>query len=286
MSIITYRLKNIHLGFHRLEVGGIIKNEVKSLEFIRYIRILIGFLAYMAYAPFFTRKVYKLSGEDREKYIRFHVSKWGRRAFEWAKSEVTIIGSQNIPKNGPYIIVANHRSMLDITLIQGYINPHAGFLAKKELDHFFSVGAFIKALGGELIDRSNPRDAIRAINNLIKRMKTENQVVALFPEGTRSIDGEVHEFKGGSMKVVMKSKVPVVPIAIVGTDKAMPKGTFYIRRANIKVSVLPPIAPESFKDMKTIEFANLLQGMISKEVKKLEGGEGLVKRSQSQSLSS
>jgi len=260
------------------KVGGIIKNEVKELEFIRYIRILIGFLIYMAYAPFFTRKVFRLNGKDREEYIRFHVSRWGRRAFKWSKSEVKIINAQNIPQNGPYIIVANHRSMLDVSLIQGYINPHAGFLAKKELDHFFSIGVFIRSLGGELIDRNNPRDAVRAINNLIKRMKSEKQVVALFPEGTRSVDRKVHEFKGGSMKIVMKSGVPVVPIAIVGTDKSMPKGTFYIRKANIKVSVLPPISPESFKNMKTVEFANLLREMISKEIKKIEGGEELVKR--------
>ncbi len=256
------------------------------MEFIRYIRILFGFLGYMAYAPFFTRKVNKLSGKEREKYIRLHVSRWGKRSFEWAKSKVTILGLQNIPENGPYIIVANHRSMLDITLIQGYINPHTGFLAKKELDHFFSIGAFIRALGGELVDRNNPRDAIRAINNLIKRIKSENQVVALFPEGTRSVDGKVHEFKGGSMKIIMKSKVPVLPIAIVGTNSSMPKGTFYIRKANITASVLPPIEPNAFENMKTVEFANLLRELVSNEVKKLEGGEHFVERSQSKSVGS
>ncbi len=243
------------------------------MEFLRYLRLLAAFFAYMLYAPFFTRKARRLSGKEKEDYINFHVGRWGRRAFEWAKSEVTIYGKENIPSTGPYIIVANHRSMLDISFIQGYINPHTGFIAKKELDRFFTVGDFLRVLGGELIDRENPRDAVKAIAKLVERIKNENQVVAVFPEGTRSVNGEVHEFKAGSMKIVMKAKVPILPIAIVGTDKSMPKGTFYIKKAHIFASILPPIIPQKFEGMKTTELADFLRNMIASEVKKLEGGE-------------
>jgi len=169
--------------------------------------------------------------------------------------------------------VANHRSMLDISFIQGYINPHAGFIAKKELDKFFTVGDFLRVLGGELIDRNNPRDAIRAISRLIKRMQEEKQVVAIFPEGTRSTDGKVHEFKAGSMKIILKSKMPVLPIAIVGTDRSMPKGSFYIKRAKIVASVLPLIQPKEFEGMKSPQLADFLRGVIAKEVERIEGGE-------------
>ncbi len=243
------------------------------MEFIRYIRILVAFLLYMLYAPFFTRKASRLKGEEKEKYITFHVERWGRRAFKWAKSEVTILGRENIPKEGPYIIVANHRSMLDISLIQGYINPHAGFIAKKELDKFFTIGDFLRVLGGELIDRNNPRDAIEAISRLIKRMQEERQVVAIFPEGTRSVDRKVHEFKAGSMKIILKSKVPVLPIAIVGTDRSMPKGTFYIKKAKIIASVLPLIQPKEFEGMKSPQLADFLRNVIAEEVERIEGGE-------------
>ncbi len=254
------------------------------MEFLRYLRILMAFFMYMMYAPFFTRKASRLTGEEKEKYISFHVGRWGRRAFEWAKSEVIIYGKENIPKNGPYIIVANHRSMLDISFIQGYVNPHTGFIAKKELDKFFTIGDFIRVLGGELIDRNNPRDAVKAIARLMNRIKNENQVVAIFPEGTRSVDGKVHEFKAGSMKIVMKAKVPILPIAIVGTDKSMPKGTFYIKRARILASILPPIEPQRFEGMKTAELAEFLHKVIADEVKKLEGGEELAERVKDKSL--
>ena len=254
------------------------------MGFLRYIRIFVGFMCYMLYAPFFTRKATKLKGEDKESYIRFHVGRWGRRAFEWVKSEVVIKGMENLPKVGPYIMVSNHRSMLDISLIQGYINPHAGFVAKKELDHFFTVGKFLKVLGGELIDRNSPRDAVKAVNNLIKKMKEEKQAVVLFPEGTRSVDGKVHEFKAGSMKIILKSKVPIVPIAIVGTDRSMPKGTFYIRGSKIITSVLPVIEPKNFEGMKTPELAKMLQDIIANEVERLERGEKIAQRVENQSL--
>lgn len=254
------------------------------MEFLRYIRIFIGFLGYMLYAPFFTRKATRLKGEEKEKYIRFHVGQWGRRAFEWAKSEVILKGMENLPKRGPYIVVSNHRSMLDISLIQGYINPHAGFVAKKELDHFFTVGKFLKVLGGELIDRNNPRDAVKAINNLIKKMKEERQVVVLFPEGTRSIDGKVHKFKTGSMKIILKSKVPVIPIAIVGTERSMPKGTFYIRGSKVIASVLSAVEPEKFDGMKTSELATMLRDVIANEVERLERGENIAQGIEDQSL--
>jgi len=87
----------------------------------------------MAYAPFFVRGVLKRRGEERENYIKLHVGRWGRRSFSLPGSKVHISGLENKPQKGPYIIVANHRSMLDITLIQGYVNAHAGFIAKKEL---------------------------------------------------------------------------------------------------------------------------------------------------------
>ncbi len=239
---------------------------------IRYLWTMAAFLVYMAYAPLFARKASRLEGEKKERYIRFHVGRWGKRALEWVDNKVTVIGIENLPSKGPYVIVANHRSMLDIPLVQGYVNAHAGFLAKKELGRFFSVGRFLTALGGEMIDRDNPRDAVRAINSLAKRMKEEGQVVALFPEGTRSTDKKVHEFKSGSLKIITKTVVPIVPMAITGTDDSMPKGSFYMKAARVKLSILPPVDPARFKDGDLKEFSTFLQAMISKEVERLEKG--------------
>ncbi len=233
----------------------------------------IFFLGYMAYAPFFVRGVLKRTGEERENYIKLHVGRWGRRSFSLPGSKVHISGLENKPQKGPYIIVANHRSMLDITLIQGYVNAHAGFIAKKELGKFFTVGQFLKILGGELIDRENPRDAVVAIDNMIRKMKEEGQVIVIFPEGTRSTDGQVHEFKIGSMKIVTKAKVPILPIAISGTEKSMPKGSVYIKKTDIYLSIMPVVTPETFDKWDSKMLSEFLRNMLIGELKKIEGGE-------------
>ncbi len=236
---------------------------------------MIYFLGYMAYAPFFVKGVLKRTGEERENYINLHVGRWGRRSFSIPGSTVHVLGLENKPPKGPYIIVANHRSMLDITAIQGYVNAHAGFIAKKELGRFFTVGQFLKVLGGELIDRENPRDAVLAIENMIRKMKEESQVIAIFPEGTRSTDGQVHDFKIGSMKIVTKAKVPVLPIAISGTEKSMPKGSMYIKKADIYISILPVVKPEVFDKWDSKTLSEFLRNMIANELKRIEGGEAV-----------
>lgn len=243
----------------------------------------IAFLFYMAYAPFFIKGVMKRSGEEREEYIKFHVGRWGRRSFSFPGSKVHIFGKENIPLKGPYIIVANHRSMLDITLIQGYVNAHTGFIAKRELGSFFTVGKFLKVLGGELIDRDNPRDAVRAIESMIRKMHEEGQVIAIFPEGTRSTDKQIHEFKVGSMKIITKASVPILPIVISGTEKSMPKGSMYIRKAEIYLSILPIIKFEEIEKMSSKEIAELLREKMIKELRRIEGGE-LNERSESQRI--
>ncbi len=227
----------------------------------------------MAYAPFFVKGAKKRSGEEKEAYIRFHVGRWGKRAFSLTKCKVKVIGAQNIPLNGAYIIVANHQSMLDIPLIQGYVNPHAGFIAKKELSNFFTIGSFIKVLGGELIDRTNPRNAALAIENIIKKVKNEGQVIALFPEGTRSTDGNVHDFKVGAVKLITKAGMPVLPIAISGTEKSMPKGSVYIKKSYISLSIMPVIDPKDFKNLNAKELSEMLREKISSELLKIKGDE-------------
>lgn len=249
--------------------------KVKDLGIIRYLWTVIAFLGYMAYAPFFIKGVLKKSGDERENYIKFHVGRWGRRAFSFIGSKVHVMGYENIPKKGPYIIVSNHRSMLDINLIQGYINAHAGFIAKKELGKFFTIGDFLKILGGELIDRDNPRDAVMAIDRIVDKMRHDEQVIALFPEGTRSIDGKIQDFKAGSMKIMAKAKVPILPIVISGTERSMPKGSIYIKRADIYLSIMPVVKPEEFDEMSSKELATFLKDLLAVNLKKIEGGESL-----------
>jgi 1-acyl-sn-glycerol-3-phosphate acyltransferase len=103
----------------------------------------------------------------------------------------------------------------------------------------------------------------------VKRMKDEDQVIAIFPEGTRSTDGEIHELKAGAMKIVTKAKVPILPVAISGTEKSMPRGSLYIKKSEIYLSILPLIEVEEFNELSTKEISDLVREKISSEVHRI-----------------
>ena len=139
--------------------------------------------------------------------------------FLWSKFTINIIGidielhgQENIPDE-PCIYVSNHSSILDIPVLLNTSNKKIGFIAKKEILKFPIIGYWLKRSGSISLDRNNPRDAIRCINEC-KNNLNSGYSIAIFPEGTRNKNGQVSEFKKGSIKFATKSKVPIVPVSI------------------------------------------------------------------------
>ncbi len=137
-----------------------------------------------------------------------------------------VSGIENIPVTGGVIIAANHLSYLDIPLLGYSLNRPANFIGKKELFTIPVVGSILRLLGGIPINREKTdRSAIREI---MKKLKSGN-VVVIYPEGTRSLNGRLQAGKHGVGFIVRMSCSKVVPAAIAGTDKAMPSGSWFIR---------------------------------------------------------
>ncbi len=112
-------------------------------------------------------------------------------------------------------IVANHQSLLDCVVIEG-TGAWCGFVGKAELKKVPVLNGFFRVINGVFIDRKSPRNSIKAILDASNNIK-KGYVMAIFPEGTRSKDGEVHEFKAGSFKMATRSGAPIYPVAIYGT---------------------------------------------------------------------
>jgi 1-acyl-sn-glycerol-3-phosphate acyltransferase len=130
--------------------------------------------------------------------------------------DIEIIGKENIPE-GTCIFMGNHQSILDIPVIRNTIDRSVDFVAKEELLKVPIIGYWIANLKGVTLDRSNARDGLKAMNIAIDRIK-DGYNFAIFPEGTRSKDGNIQEFKKGSIKIATKSKAKIVPFAISGTS--------------------------------------------------------------------
>ncbi len=133
--------------------------------------------------------------------------------------DVRRLGKKNIPKSGPYIIAANHLSWTDIPLVPAYLNSQVIYLAKEEL-YEGNLGWLVRFLGAIPVKRGEAdRQLMRASDDLLKHGK----ILIIFPEGTRSKTQSMNEAHPGLGLIALRSGVPVLPIAISGSESALKK---------------------------------------------------------------
>jgi 1-acyl-sn-glycerol-3-phosphate acyltransferase len=146
---------------------------------------------------------------------------------------------ERLPPGGA-VLVANHQSVVDIPLLLSAFRRPVKFLAKRELGEIPLFGKAMAAAGNLFVDREDPRDAVQMLREAAARVRCGG-LIAVFPEGTRSADGSIGEFKPGAFYLAQRSGAPVVPVYIDGGNRALPKGTFRFRPADLLVRVLPPL---------------------------------------------
>ncbi len=167
---------------------------------------------------------------------------WGRAFVRLGGWKFRVEGIENLPSGGA-VLVANHQSVLDIPmLLSAFLRP-VRFLAKRELGEIPLLGKAMAASGNLFIDREDPRDTVRMIREAAAQLH-DGGLVVVFPEGTRSRDGSIGEFRPGAFYLAHKSGAPVVPVYLDGGYRAIPKGGFRVRPAGLLVRVLPPLSPE------------------------------------------
>ena len=158
--------------------------------------------------------------------------------------KITYKGLENIPKDQAVIFAANHQSTLDIPLV-GVLSkgvPHV-WLAKAELMDSVFI-RWVVPLISVLVDVSSPRNAMLSLRKILAVVNNHHRNLIIFPEGTRRIDGKVHEFFGGFAILAKKTGRPVVPVCILGINKAYPPETFWVRLYPITVIVGKPLLYE------------------------------------------
>jgi len=132
-----------------------------------------------------------------------------------------IIGIENLPENGGLIIASNHVSYLDPAVLVASLNRKIYFITKKEVFKNTFVSFILKNLNAFSVDRENvDMLAFKKAINILR----EEKILGIFPEGTRSSNGELQELKLGAIKIAMKTGVPILPVGIIGTHKIYPRG--------------------------------------------------------------
>ncbi len=191
---------------------------------------------------------------DRKGKVGHYYAKlWGKIALLVNRVKVRVEGMEDLNGKGPYIFMSNHQSAYDIFTLLGHLPYHFKWLAKKELFSIPFFGWTMAAVGYISIDRGGTRDTVEAMNVAAQKIR-EGMSVVIFPEGSRSPDGSIQPFKKGGFTLAIKSKVPIVPIAISGSRDIMPKDKLTATAGEIRVFVGPPIEIQhySLKDRESL----------------------------------
>jgi 1-acyl-sn-glycerol-3-phosphate acyltransferase len=153
----------------------------------------------------------------------------------------TVAGTENLDPDTQYFFLANHLSNFDVPLLFRAIPTPIRYLAKKELYKIPVFAQALKVAGIVKIDRGAGVSSYAAINEGVANAKKNGYSLIVFPEGTRSRDGELHPFKKGAFRMAMSTGLPVVPVTVNGTWEVWPPGSKLFYKGDASVVIHEPI---------------------------------------------
>lgn len=183
-----------------------------------------------------------LSGREARLPLRMAARCWAPGLLRGAGARLEVEGAARVDWSRPCLLVANHASVIDVCALFRAVPVPLRFLLKDEMKRVPFVGWYARATGMLFIVRDSAR-AGALMRREAAAMLARGQVLCLFPEGTRSRDGTVAPFKGGSLQAAIDAGVPVVPVAVEGAGRVLPvQGFFQVRPGPIRVGFGEPLA--------------------------------------------
>lgn len=205
--------------------------------------------------------------EKPSRFFRFMINQFCRLAFFLGGVHVHVTGLDKMPRGSRFLLVSNHLFAFD-PLIYYYALPNdeLGFISKKENFSLFMVAEVMRELLCLPLDRENDRAALKTILKAIQFLKEDKTSIGVFPEGHRSDDGELQEFRSGSFKIAQKARVPIVVCALANTP-AILKNIFR-RHTDVYLDVLDIIPPEELDGVSTAQISSRVHETMSRGIKR------------------
>lgn len=197
------------------------------------------------------------------KWVQFGL--WSADKITGMKTKAS--GLENLAKDEPVLYVANHLSLFDIIVLYPILKKPTGFIAKKEIGKVPILAQLMLFVHCVFLDRDDPRDGMRMIKKSVELINSGISIF-LFPEGTRSKNGEMLDFKTGGFKIVEKTHCKIVPVRIDYEKEVfedhIPK--FYANKAH--VTFMEPVDTEGLSKHEIKELAVQLHDQIKEEARK------------------
>jgi 1-acyl-sn-glycerol-3-phosphate acyltransferase len=234
-----------------------------ALIFLKFISILriIGILLSIALAAVLSIPSAII---DRSGYLGHAFAKMGGKLILFfAGVKVYCKGIDNVVKTKTQVFAVNHLSNLDVPIVYSILPVQVGWLAKKSLFRLPFLGWLMRANKFIPVEEGEGRKVIESLNAAVENVRKGTRIV-IFPEGTRSVDGELLPFKKLLFRLCLKTGVPIVPIYIKGTNDVLKRGSLLIRPGKVYARIGKEIDTERYQPNKSLDLMNDLRDTIIK----------------------
>ena len=170
----------------------------------------------------------------------------------------------------PYMVVANHESFVDMLLLS-HLPWEMKWLSKEDFFKYPMVGWLMRMAGDIKLVRGNRESIVSAMKGMRDRLGKRVSVM-VFPEGTRTLDGTMGEFKDGAFRIAIEAQVPILPLAVVGTREALNKGDWRMNVTRAEVRVLEPIDTSEYTKHDVAKLRDLTRERIVAAVAEMKAG--------------
>ena len=191
---------------------------------------------------------------------------WAKIILKASFVEFKIEGEENIKSNTHYFFAANHESEFDIPLVFAAIKLQMVAISKIELKNIPFLGWAMQAAGHIFVNRKNHMSALKSMEKARESMSQNPRSVIIFPEGTRSKDGQILPFKKGGLILAMNLKMEVVPLGIIGT-RTLIQNKFSSRNDTLKLIIGKPIKTSSLNYVDRNTFVKSVRSEVVKLVR-------------------
>jgi putative phosphoserine phosphatase/1-acylglycerol-3-phosphate O-acyltransferase len=188
----------------------------------------------------------RVLGASEREATNFSIGAWSSVAAAIARLKLITEGEEHLWSQRPAVFIFNHQSAVDVLITARLLREEFIGVAKKEIRHQLPMGPAFTYTGAVFIDREHVGDPRLALQPAADALRAGRSVV-ISPEGTRSRDGRLGRFKLGAFHLARQVGVPIVPIVIHNAQDALPWKALVVRPAEVKVTVLEPIATGSWK---------------------------------------
>lgn len=192
-------------------------------------------------------KHHRKNNEEKADMESLRIVQWALRCVGFLSGmKLTVKGQENIPKEEAVLFAANHNGIFDVVAAYPLMERRTGFVAKDVVEKVPLLSVWMKRLHCLFLDRHDPRAGMQMILDSITLIKSGISVF-IFPEGTRSKDGKIGEFKPGAVKMASKTGCAIIPVAITGTRECLEGRKFFRFRLPVSVTFGKPIYPKELE---------------------------------------